>query len=256
MLTHRVDGSGASLLLLNGGLMTLGGWDPFLAPLAERFRVIRCDFRGQLLTPGPYPRTWSEHALDLIDLLDRLDVDKAHVAGVSFGAEVAMVLAALAPARVASLTAITATDRTVGWMREDAREARAIAEQAAAGGDGSEMIRRVLAATFSDWWLEQHPGFIETRVRLVSMLQPSYFAGAAAILALLDELDLTTTLPNITAPTRVIGGAHDRVFPPEHSAAIAAAIPNATLEIVPGTGHGLLVEKAERLLEVLLATGG
>jgi 3-oxoadipate enol-lactonase len=254
MLTHRVDGSGASLLLLNGGLMSINAWDSFLAPLAERFQVVRCDFRGQLLTPGPYPRTWSEHALDVVDLLDELAIERAHVAGVSFGGEVAMVLAALAPGRVESLTVISATDRTTDWMRDDARQARAIAEQAAAGGDGGEVIRRVLTATFSDWWLEQHPGFIESRVRAVSMLPKEFFAGAAAILALLDDLDLTSLLPTITAPTRVLGGEHDRVFPPEHSAVIASAIPNAQLEIVKGTGHGLLVEKWERLLEVLLST--
>jgi len=85
----------------------------------------------------------------------------------------------------------------------------------------------------------------------VALLPPAFFAGAAAILSLLDSLDLTPQLGNITAQTVVIGGEHDRVFPPEHSRAIADAIPNARLVIVPDTGHGLLFECAERVIELL-----
>ena len=73
----------------------------------------------------------------------------------------------------------------------------------------------------------------------------------AAILALLDTLDLTPLLGGITAPSLVIGGEHDRVFPPEHSRVIADAIPNARLVIVPNTGHGLLFECGEQVIELI-----
>ena len=46
-------------------------------------------------------------------------------------------------------------------------------------------------------------------------------------------------------------GADDRVFPPEHSRAIAELIPNAQLEIIEGTGHGLLFERADRVMELM-----
>lgn len=253
MLNHRVDGDGPPLILLNGGLMSIGAWQPIMPALTARYRVIRCDFRGQLLTPGPYAQSWDEHAADVIELLDHLGVERAHVAGVSFGAEVAMLLAATYRDRVERLTVITATERTTDAMRADAREGRRIAERAAAGeGGGEELFRHVLAATWSEWWLaKQPPDFMEQRLRQVALLPPRFFAGAAAILALLDSLDLTPHLGHITAPTLVIGGEHDRVFPPEHSRAIADAIPNARLVIVPDTGHGLLFECAERVIELL-----
>ena len=53
VLTHRIDGDGPPLLLLNGGLMSIAVWQPFADALSSTRRVIRCDFRGQLLTPGP-----------------------------------------------------------------------------------------------------------------------------------------------------------------------------------------------------------
>jgi pimeloyl-ACP methyl ester carboxylesterase len=255
MLTHRVDGDGPPLILLNGGLMSIGAWQPIVPALAARYRVIRCDFRGQLLTPGPYAEAWEEHARDVIEVFDHLGVERAHVAGVSYGAEVAMFVAALFPERVGRLTVITATDRVVDWMGENAREGERIAKRAAAGeGGGEELFRNVLEATWSDWWLaKQAPDFMEQRLRQVALLPPAFFAGAAAILSILDTLDLTPLLGRITAPALVIGGEHDRVFPPEHSRAIAAGIPNARLVIMPNTGHGLLFECGEQVVELLLA---
>jgi pimeloyl-ACP methyl ester carboxylesterase len=255
VLTHRVDGEGPPLVLLNGGLMTIGSWEAFVPPLKARYRIIRCDFRGQLLTPAPFASLLAEHAADVIELLDFLEIDRARFLGASFGAEVAMTAAALHPDRVEGLTVITATDYTTEAMRQDAREGRALATRAAAGeADGGDLVRQIAAATWSDWWLaKQPPGIVEVRARQASALPRPFFEGAAAILRLLEDLDLRTLLPKIKAPTLVIGGETDRIFPADHSRAIAAAIPNARLEIIPGTGHGLLIERADRVLELLLA---
>lgn len=234
--------------------MTIAAWQPLAEPLAKRHRVVRCDFRGQYLSPGPpFPTTLDEHVRDVVDLLDELEIERAHVAGVSFGALVGMLLAAQHPERVDRLTVMAATDYTEQWMRDDAVTCRLIAEGAAAGtGDGGELVRRISGATWSDLWLaQQPPDFIESRARLVATLPPTYFQGASAILRILETLDLRPHLGSIAASTLVIGGEHDRMFPIEHTRAIAAAIPGARLEIIAGTGHGLLIERAERVLELL-----
>lgn len=62
VLTHRVDGDGPPLVLLNGGIMSLAAWQPFIASLSSDYRVVRCDFRGQPLTPGLYSDSLNEHA--------------------------------------------------------------------------------------------------------------------------------------------------------------------------------------------------
>lgn len=250
MLTHRIDGDGPPLLLLNGGLMSIATWQPYADALSSRYRVVRCDFRGQLLTPGPpFASSWEEHAADVVALLDALAIERAYVAGVSFGALVAMHLAALHPARVSRLAIISATDYTTAEMRADAVEGRALA-----ASDPVALFRRVARKTWSASWLAAQPAdFIEQRARSMASLPRQFFEGAAAILALLEMLDLRPHLPKITAPTLVIVGEHDEVFPPEHSRAIAAAIPGARLEIVEGTGHGLLFEFPARVIELLTA---
>jgi 3-oxoadipate enol-lactonase len=251
VLTHRIDGDGPPLLLLNGGLMSIGAWQPIADALSSSHRIIRCDFRGQLLTPGPpFAASWEAHVDDVVALLDALNVERAHVAGVSFGAEVAMLFAALQPSRVSRLTVISATDYTTPAMRADAAEGRAFASS-----DPAELLRRVARKTWSAAWLAAQPGdFVEQRAQQAKLLQPAFWAGAAAILSLLETLDLRPHLPKIAGPTLVIGGEHDEVFPIEHSRALAAAISNARLEIVAGTGHGLLFERGARVIELLTAT--
>src|SRR5258706_2282514 len=253
-LTHRVDGDGPPLILLNGGLMSIAAWDPFIPSLSSRWRVIRCDFRGQLRSGGPFRTALDEHARDVVDLMDALGVESARWMGVSFGALVSMVAAARHGDRVRQLTVITATERTDSRMRREAAEGRALADSAAAGGDGgAKLVRRIFAQTWSEQWLARQPaGFMEARMQQVAALPRAFFAGSAAILAPLEDLDLTPLLADITARTLVIGGADDRVFPPEHSRAIAELIPGAKLEIIEGTGHGLLFERADRVLELLV----
>ena len=234
--------------------MSIGAWDSFVPALAATRRVIRCDFRGQLLTPGPYAESFGDHVSDVVAVLDFLEIAKVDVAGASFGGEVAMLLAATAPDRVGRLTVITATDYADARMRNDAREARELAERAAAGDTqaAETMFTRVLSETWSAGWLARQPAdFIESRAKQLSMLPPAYFAGGASLLRILETLDLRDELPRIKARTSVIGAAEDRVFPPEHSRAIASAIPGAELQIVPDTGHGLLFERADVVIDAL-----
>ena len=113
VLAHRLDGEGPPLLLLNGGMMSFGAWEPVARRLAERHRVVRCDFRGQLQSPGVPPARMEGHAEDVVRLLDALSILRVDVVAASFGAYVGLLLAALHPGRVASVLAATVTDELI-----------------------------------------------------------------------------------------------------------------------------------------------
>jgi 3-oxoadipate enol-lactonase len=68
--------------------------------------------------------------------------------------------------------------------------------------------------------------------------------GYAGACAAIEEMDLRPVLPGITAPTLVVAGADDPATPPEHGAAIAAAVPGARLEVVPAAAHLATWEQA------------
>ena len=258
VLAHKVDGEGSPLLLLNGGMMSIAAWDPIALPLSATFSVIRCDLRGQFLSPftesEPDAHTLADHAAGVVALLDHLGVERAHLAGTSFGGEVAMIVAADHPSRVASLAVMTATDRLTPKMQAAARalesQTRAVADGSVGGGT---LFRALAPGAFSERWLAaQPPGFIEIRARQFDMFPRQYFAGIASIMQALRGLDLESRLPRIAAPTLVVGAALDRTFPPEHSRAIAEAIPRARLEMVEECGHAAMVEAPERIVDLVL----
>ncbi len=85
VLFSRVDGNGAAVLLLNGIAMTVPSWEFIARGLARDFRVVRCDFRGQLLSPGPVPKRVVDHVGDVVGLLDSLALNSVHIVGTSFG---------------------------------------------------------------------------------------------------------------------------------------------------------------------------
>lgn len=252
ILANRVDGCGPPLMVLNGGLMTIASWDPIVTPLFLRFRVVRCDFRGQLLSPGPGPLTMGGHADDLERLLDVLEIERAHLFGTSFGAEVAMMLAARRPARVGSLAVLAATDRLTPRMRHEAIALYTAARAAATGGDRTKLFRLLAPQTLSPGWLARQPAdWVEQRAAQIAAFPREWFAGVADLMTALSSLDLRVDLGRITAPTLVIGAQLDLTFPVEHSRAIADAIPRARLEIIEGAGHGAVVEVPDTIRSLI-----
>lgn len=248
-----VEGSGPPLLLLNGGLMSLHAWDPVAQALESRFRVVRCDLRGQLLSPGPPPATLEGHAADLVALLDHLGVGSAHVAGTSFGALVGLTLAARHPGRVRSVAAITATDRMPPETRPATEAVRAACRAAAAGGDGGAVFDLLAPATFSPRYRRQHRQELAARRQVVASLPRAWFEGLDGLLASLERLDLRPLLPAVRCPVLVLAAGEDLTFPLACSQALAATLPEARLHIVPHAAHGLVVEEPGLVAEVVAA---
>jgi 3-oxoadipate enol-lactonase len=252
-LTHRVDGAGPPLLLLNGGLMSLTAWEPVAASLAARHRVIRCDFRGQLLSPGEPPATLEGHARDVLALVDHLRLTRMHVAGTSFGAFVAVKVAASHPERVASLALVAATDRVERGSAEDTRGValRQACRAAAEGGDAGQVFDLLASQNYSPQWLATRSELLRQRRLQTASLSPTWFRSVERFLDALDDLDLRPELARVRCPTLVLGAELDRTFPPTASRALVASLLDATLEIVEGAGHAVVVEAPDRVAEIL-----
>ena len=253
VLAHQVDGRGAPLLLLNGGMMSYAAWDDFVPPLAERFRLVRCDFRGQLRSPGVPPATFDGHAEDLVALLDHLGIARAHVVGTSFGGFAAIHLAANAPDRVASLSALTVTDRVSEEMLCEARALVSACHDVLAGGSREKVYDLIAAFAFSPVWAAAHADEIAARRALVVHLPDAWFSGLAGLLGALEGLDLTALLPRISCPVLVLLADGDRAMPLANGRALAAALPRGELVVVEGAGHAVVVEKPAETLHHLLA---
>ena len=97
---------GAPPLVLLNSVVTSGAmWDPQVGALAEQFRIVQVDARGHGRSPvSPDTEvTIADLGTDVLAVLDRLDIGRAHVAGLSLGGMTAMWLAANHPERVGRL---------------------------------------------------------------------------------------------------------------------------------------------------------
>jgi 3-oxoadipate enol-lactonase len=251
LLGHRVDGTGAPVLLLNGGLMSYPAWGEVAEALARSHRVVRCDFRGQLLSPGEPPASLDGHAADVVTLLDHFGMNAVHVVGTSFGALVGVALAAERPERVRSLALVTATDHLDAALSEEARALRQACQVAASGGDGGAVLDVLAPLTFSAAWREANASALAQRRQQIAALPGAWFQALERLLAVLEGLDLRSRLGRVRCPALVVAAAEDATFPLERSLALAAGLPDATLEVVAGSGHALVVERPTRLVEIL-----
>jgi pimeloyl-ACP methyl ester carboxylesterase len=232
--------------------MTMAAWEPIASVLLQQQRVIRCDFRGQLLSPGPAPATIAGHAADVVAVLDALGIDAAHVVGTSFGGFVGITLAATAPSRVRSLVAGTTTAHLTDDDWEVALPLVEACRAAADGrGEGGRVLDVIAPVTYSPRFLDTNREMLEGRRALMSALPRSYFEGAAAIVALLQRLDLRALLPAIECSTLVLAAGDDRTFPLRHSQALAAAIRGARLAILDGAAHGVFSEEPARVAPIV-----
>lgn len=255
LLTHRVTGRGEPLLLLNGALMSIAAWQPVVPALEPLFQVVRCDFRGQLFSPGEAPPDFGAHVADVLAVLDHLGLARVHMAGVSFGSLVALRLAAQIPERIASLAAITSTERIKDETWRDLEELRNACREAAAGGDPRRVFDLTLPM-YSAGYRSREGESLAMQRDWIKALPEIWFRGIAALLAAVEGLDMRPDLPCIQCPALVVAAEEDTTFPLEHSRALAGAISGARLVVVPGVGHGMVIEKPLRLGEILASFFG
>ena len=126
-MIHFTDsgGAGAAVLLVHAIGCDHRMWDGLGTALAPRFRVIRMDVRGHgrsAVTPGPY--TLDQLADDARELLDSLEIDKAHWVGLSMGGMIGQAFALRHPARLRKLV-LANTTSTYGTQGPQMWEARA-----------------------------------------------------------------------------------------------------------------------------------
>ena len=223
------------LVFANSLGTTLRMWDPQVSALHDRFRIVRYDHRGHgdsPVPPGPY--SIADIGADLLSLLDRLDVRRGDLCGLSLGGMAAMWLAAEAPQRVGRL-ALLSTSAALGPPAYWAERAAAVSARGMAA-----ISESVLARWFTPPFARQEPTTID---EMRERLEKTPTLGYAACCAAIEHLDLVDRLPDIKAETLVIAGASDAATPPHHAERIAASIAGARLVVLDEAAHMLNIER-------------
>lgn len=241
----EATGDGSPLLLAGSLGTTLKMWDPLVGVLAAGRRVVRFDLRGHggsPVPPGPYEI--ADLGRDVVQLLDRLRIERADFCGLSLGGMVGMWLGAHAPERVRRLVLVCTSaylPPADGW----ARRAAAVREAGTVAAVADAVVPRWLTPGFAD----AHP---ELAADLHAMLAATPSKGYAACCGAIERMDLRRHLGRIAAPTLVVSAAEDPATPPEHQELIAAAIPGARLETVSPAAHLAAVERPREISDLVL----
>jgi 3-oxoadipate enol-lactonase/4-carboxymuconolactone decarboxylase len=92
----------------------------------------------------------------------------------------------------------------------------------------------------------------ETTAWLRDMVASHSGEGYASCCTAIETMSIVDDLAMITVPTLVIAGADDPATPPEHAERIAAAVPGARLEVVPGAAHLGNVEQPDAFTGLII----
>jgi pimeloyl-ACP methyl ester carboxylesterase/DNA-binding NarL/FixJ family response regulator len=248
------DAADAPVLLVMGLGASMLWWEEgFCRALADGGRfVIRYDHRdtGRSVTsePGRPDYTSAELVADAVGILDAYAIPSAHVVGVSAGAALAQRIAIDHPRRVASLVLIsTSPALPVPRALPPPTEAlgRFFATAAVDWSDAGSVVDHLVG--YSRVLAGGRRPFAEAPTRSLVRRDVERARDFAAVQnhdVLAEGAPVGGTLSSIAAPTLVIHGTADPMFPIEHGEALAEAIPGARLLRLDDAGHG--VERADR----------
>jgi pimeloyl-ACP methyl ester carboxylesterase len=233
-LYYEIEGAGEPLLLLHGGGGCLEHWAyAGRDQLIGEYRLIESDARGHGRSTNPgRVITHRQCALDALALLDHLGIRKCRAIGLSMGGNTLLHMATMQPDRLEAMVVVSVTM----YFPEQARR----------------IMRQVPAAA------DQPPSEWET-------MRKRHKLGDEQIVALWDwqrglseshdDMSFTpSSLSRISAPTLIVYGDRDFLYPVEMAFEMYRAIPRSALWVVPNAGHGpVFFDAATQFAQTALA---
>jgi proline iminopeptidase len=262
-LFAKVVGRGYPLLLMHGGPSADHTTMLPFRRCADRFTLVFYDHRcnGRSVGAPASSMTWENLTADADALRQRLGFDRWAVLGHSFGGHVAMEYALRYPDRVSHLVLLD-TGGDSHWSQQ---HAAALLASRGYSPEKVELVRRWFNGEFT------HKEYFRIFMRIGDAYcsQPSLLLLARALIEggwrarmrpeafifashhLLKGWTVMDRLGEITAPTLVMAGRDDFVFPPECQLELAAGIPGARLRIIERAGHNPHLEQPAEVMEAV-----
>ena len=237
-------GTRIPVVLAHGLFMDRSMFEPQVAALRDRFRVITYDERGHgEAADDPDPYSYWDLADDLAGLLDHLGLERAVIGGMSQGGFISLRFALRYPKRVIGLVLL---DTQAGVELEEKR-GEYEAMRSVWDEDGpSELMGGMVAAII----LGNYPG----NPAWVGKWMVRYPKGLGqAYTTLMDRDDITGRLPEITAPALVVHGDEDAAIPMERAEVLCAGLSGcAGVVVVAGGSHAANLNRPDAVNEAIV----
>lgn len=255
---YEVYGNQGSPLLL---IMGLGGshleWPPAtMEKLVTQHQVIVFDNRGvgqTTFVPGTY--TLLQLAMDAVGLLDALNIEKAHILGVSMGGMIAQHLVLHYPQRVKGLIlgcTTAGTPKNPILVRPTQEVLKMLTKPVV--GDRAQVIRKNWHIVYTQTFIETQITYLEARLQqTLTYPSPSMMAYKQQIFAISSSHDTLSRLQRILSPTLIQTGLEDKIIPAQNAIHLAERIPNTHLIEYSNAGHAYLEEVHPQAVTDILA---
>ena len=239
-------GGNPVVLLLHGLGATNESWAAQVPVLVEAgYRVIAPDARG--FGHSTYPGHTSVHAMaaDMAELLQHLEISRAHVVGISMGGTLALQLAMDHSTYVQSLLlantfAKLRPDAWSGWLYFALR--LLLVHTLGLEAQARAVVRRIFPQENQE----------HLREALVAQIMQADPRGYRATMRALARFNVEGRLAEIGVPTLVISGENDTTVQPKYQRALAALIPSARQMVIPEAGHAIIVDQPQAFNRELL----
>jgi 3-oxoadipate enol-lactonase len=238
---YTLDGPAqAPVVIMSHSLATdLSMWDPTIAALTGKFRVLRYDTRGHGGTDAPTGAyTLDQLADDAKALLAALGISNPHWVGLSMGGMIGQTLALKAPNLFASLSLCDTSSRIPAEAKPLWQERIKTAE--------SQGMEPLVESTLSRWFTEpfrkSRKDVVDKVAKMIRATPPAGYAGCCHAIS---ALDLTDRISAIKTPTIAIVGEDDPGTPVAAHKVIHEKIAGSRLEIIPQAAHLANMEQPE-----------
>ena len=232
-LYYETQGRGTPVLLVAG----LGGvgayWRPQVPVFAQHFHVILHDHRGTgQSTHARIVYSVEQMTADLVQLMDALGIERAHLVGHSTGGAIGQVMAIEHPERLASVVICNS------WTTADTFFIRALAmrKELLLKSGAAAYARATPLFLYPDWWINANSERLESEEpQAIASFPPAEVA--ASRIDGICAFDRRAELGQIKTPTLVLCARDDFLTPPYFSEELAVLIPEAQLVFLERGGH-------------------
>jgi len=238
---------GPVLVLNNGIIMNAAtSWVYQTKTLSRQYRLLQYDCRGQGQSDHPEsPYSMEEHADDLSVLMDVLEVEVAHIAGISYGGEVAQAFALKYPNKTQSLI-------LMDTVSEVGAELRIIVQSwvdALKSGDALAFFNTTVPWNFSPEFITNNTALLEDAKKRYPLMD---FPAVIRLCEAFFDVDFTKRLSEIKVPTSIMVGELDLLKGIRYAEILKKNIPHAEYHILMGAGHATCWERPQEFNSSIL----
>ena len=246
-IQYEISGYGPPVVFINGLTMDLNGWLLQVDAFSKKYRMVRYDCRGQGDSDKPDSEYTQElHAEDLAGLLEKLEIPRAHLVGLSNGGMIAQHFALRYPEKTGALVLVDACSHVdtllkliiTSWIKS-----------AEAGGSGLR-YDVALPYLFSEEFMSKNLD------RILAMKEMNLARNPVKAVVNLSMAsmrhDLRDRVSEITAPTLIIAGEEDMLIPLRYSRILREKIRNSTLVTLKNCGHVPPIEKPDEFNRIVM----